>query len=282
LGGNWPSCPFLPCLCKTRCDPAFTADGRCNLHGLASICSGSKQLCSNCLKLLREQPLKQAAAQLLAGVEEAVYAATAALQERSCQSVWWLLDTALPHGFTAELLMYPSLVGALTRIPNFPLQLAEGLCQRGLCVSYKDIAAAARGKHRVAGRAHIGNVHILPGSRHLLGMYCCRNRDQRCCSLLFLRAAQRQASNPKFGVSLSCCAAAVQHSQLQHCCQDTARHAALLFRCKRCCSVRWIQLQVWRYGCVHRRASWAQQQSHQQQHGGCCVKASHQLQASYW
>lgn len=144
-----------------------TADGTCDVHVLASICSSSKQMRANCLKLLREQPLKQVAV-LLAGL----HAAAKLLQEQVAkqdssvsedledniaiaghvQPIWWFQDTALPPD-TAQLLPHPGLICALLLSPNFPLQLAAGLCQRGLCVPYNDIAAAACGINRVESAA---------------------------------------------------------------------------------------------------------------------------------
>uniref|UniRef100_A0A383V8X7 Uncharacterized protein n=1 Tax=Tetradesmus obliquus TaxID=3088 RepID=A0A383V8X7_TETOB len=122
------------------------AGGTCDPLVLASVCSCNKELRLNCLKLLREQPLKQATV-LLAGVEETVCAAAEPSQERSSQSVLWLLDTVLP----ADVLLRPSLINSLVRIPNIPLKLAERLCNRGLYVPYDDIVAAARGPGRVQG-----------------------------------------------------------------------------------------------------------------------------------
>jgi hypothetical protein len=118
---------------------------------LTNICSGSRQLNNMCLQLLQQQPLEHLAAALVAGVEEAVSATAASLQDKSRQAVWWLLDTALPRALTTETLKHPGLVHHLLAIPNFPLQLAEGLCQRGLCVSYPNLAAAATGSNRIAG-----------------------------------------------------------------------------------------------------------------------------------
>uniref|UniRef100_A0A383VIC9 Uncharacterized protein n=1 Tax=Tetradesmus obliquus TaxID=3088 RepID=A0A383VIC9_TETOB len=169
---------------------AIIADGTCDVHVLASICNSSKQMRANCLKLLREQPLKQVAV-LLAGL----HAAAKLLQEQVAkqdssvsedledniaiaghvQPIWWFQDTALPPD-TAQLLPHPGLICALLLSPNFPLQLAAGLCQRGLCVPYNDIAAAACGINRVesvevwvlAQPGHLGVAASIPAAAQQL------------------------------------------------------------------------------------------------------------------
>lgn len=148
LAGTVPAAHF-PSIRDTHASVLLsTAGGTCDPLVLASVCSCNKELRLNCLKLLREQPLKQATV-LLAGVEETVCAAAEPSQERSSQSVLWLLDTVLP----ADVLLRPSLINSLVRIPNIPLKLAERLCNRGLYVPYDDIVAAARGPGRVQGAA---------------------------------------------------------------------------------------------------------------------------------
>jgi hypothetical protein len=117
---------------------------------LAGLCSTNRQMRSSCLQLLREQSLQQTGAVLVTGLADALFPTTE-FQQKATQAVWWLLDTALPPGIAAELLQQPGLNEKLNCIPNFPLHLAEGLCQRGLCMSYTSIAAAACGEHRVAG-----------------------------------------------------------------------------------------------------------------------------------
>jgi hypothetical protein len=117
---------------------------------LASLCSTNKQMRTTCLQLLRGQSMQQTAAALATGLQEAVYATTD-LQQKSTQAVWWLLDTALASGTAAELLQQPSLIKTLQYIPNFPIHLAQDLCQRGLCMPYASIAAAACCRSRVAG-----------------------------------------------------------------------------------------------------------------------------------
>lgn len=177
-----------------------TADGACDLYVLARICSSSKQLRSHCLELLRGQPLKQSAV-LLAGVNQAaaikllqeqplkqvplllamlqeVEYGCKSLQRRSIQSVWWMLDTALPPHTAAQLLLQRSLIHQLIRIPSVPRRLATGLCQRGLCVPYTDIAAAACGAQHTAGAANLCNLRkglllfSIISCAHCLSMGC--------------------------------------------------------------------------------------------------------------
>jgi hypothetical protein len=161
----------------------FDAGGRAGVLELASLCSTSKHMRSNCLELLHGQSMEQTAAVVVAGLEEAV-SATADLQQKSTQAIWWLLGTALAPGTAGALLQLPSLITTLLHIPNFPLQLAQGLCQRGLCMPYASIAAAGCGSSRVAGawtRASLRASIVLPlhnkhvGLRHpmLAGNTCC-------------------------------------------------------------------------------------------------------------
>jgi hypothetical protein len=105
---------------------------------------------ATCLQLLHSQSTEQTAAVVVSGLEEAV-SATAELQQKSTQAVWWLLDTALAPGTAAELLQHTPVINSLQYMPNVPLHLAQGLCQRGLCMPYASIVAAACGKGRVAG-----------------------------------------------------------------------------------------------------------------------------------
>jgi hypothetical protein len=126
------------------------AGGTGGVLELASLRSTNKQMRTTCPQLLRCQSVQQTAAVLVAGLKEAV-SATAELQLKSTQAVWWLLDTALAPGTAAELLQHTSLIDSLRYMPNVPLHLAQGLCQRGLCMPYASIAAAAYGKGRVAG-----------------------------------------------------------------------------------------------------------------------------------
>lgn len=101
-----------------------TADDACDPLAIAAICSSNKELRLDLLKLLQKQPLKQAAV-LLAGVKEAMRAATASLQERSSQSIWWFLDKVLPKDVADQLLLCPSIISSLVRIPNFPHQASR-------------------------------------------------------------------------------------------------------------------------------------------------------------
>uniref|UniRef100_A0A383WFI4 Uncharacterized protein n=2 Tax=Tetradesmus obliquus TaxID=3088 RepID=A0A383WFI4_TETOB len=118
------------------------------------MCASSKLLRSAWLQLLRQQPDP---AWLLAAVADAAHASSLELQAKATALVHWLLNSLSE----ARLAEHPSIPAGLLAIPNMPRHLIKELCQLGIKVPYKEIAAAAR--RRVQGVEVWINVQLAMG-----------------------------------------------------------------------------------------------------------------------